>query len=96
MKIKPCAGIDKLKEAVKYIEGNQEEYGCTELLNKLLKEVWDYINLEQKNIIDGSLCMADCKYRRGEACVLDVTNHCIRRAEDFYTKEAENELHPKD
>lgn len=43
MKIKSCVGIYKLKEAVKYIEGHQEEYSCTELLNKLLKEVWDYI-----------------------------------------------------
>lgn len=50
MKIKPCAGIDKLKEAVKYIEGNQEEYGCTELLNKLLKEVWDYIEEAENEI----------------------------------------------
>jgi len=29
-------------------------------------------------------CPDDCHYRNGRLCVLGPTNHCIRRAEDYY------------
>ena len=32
------------------------------------------------------VCPLDCIHRAGRSCVLSGPNHCVRRAEDYYTK----------
>jgi hypothetical protein len=84
--VKHGAGIDKLKESVKYIEGNQEEYGCAELLNKLLKEVWDYIEGQKKPDCEGCV---DSKDSSGEPeCEICFRNPIFK---DNFKQEEKNE-----
>ena len=35
---------------------------------------------------DAPPCREDCEHRKGRFCILEHTNYCIRRAEDYYKK----------
>ena len=77
---------------------NGYQYACLCLddlsqLEQVRDKINEYLASKQVTIAQQAIagpddglkpCPDDCHYRNGRLCVLGPTNHCIRRAEDYY------------
>lgn len=59
-------------------------FEINEKVREELKNIDDIAGRMIKGIEEKNPCPDDCIYRAGNSCIMDIGNHCIRRAEDYY------------
>ena len=65
-----------------HVMGATEEY--VKWLENKIKAQRVILKAFQQKQPDNTECPGDCMHRKGRHCILISTNHCVRKAEDYY------------